>query len=63
MDNKMKTVTDAQDRPKDWLEKYPEERWRCDILPEDGSSHHGVGKTEAMAIFQASRAYIRWSEL
>lgn len=34
---------------------------RCDISSGDGSNHHGVGDTEAKAIFNASLAYMRWA--
>jgi hypothetical protein len=52
--------TYLQNVTKDWLEKYPQEKWRCDIFPEDWSTHHGVGETEAIAIHNASLAYIIW---
>lgn len=54
--------TYPQERPKEWLDKNPSERWRCDIFPQDGSDHHGVSETEAGAIHQASLAYLRWSD-
>lgn len=46
-----------QDRPKDWLRDNPHETWRCDIYPNDGSDHHGIGRTEAEALMNASSAY------
>lgn len=52
--------TYKQDRPKEWLKDHPEETWRCDIFPADGSDHHGIGETEAVAICNASAAYLRW---
>lgn len=39
---------------------HPQERWRCDIFPQDGSDHHGVGLTEAEALLNASMAYHRY---
>ena len=42
------------------LREY-QERWRCDIFPDDGSDHHGVGSTEAEAIWNAACAYMRWT--
>lgn len=56
-----KVKTYPQDRPEDWLQSNPGERWRCDIYPDDGSDHHGVGATEAEAILNASQAYVLWS--
>lgn len=58
MSAKIKTF--KQDRPKEWLRENPHERWRCDIFPEDGSDHHGIGKTEAEAIMQAAAAYMHY---
>ncbi len=55
-----KIKTYLQDRPADWLKDNPHERWRCDIFPVDGSSHHGIGATEAEALMNASMAYLRW---
>ena len=52
--------TYLQDRPKDYIRENPQERWRCDIYPDDGSDHHGVGSTEAEAIWNAACAYMRW---
>ena len=52
--------TYKQDRPKEWLKDHPHERWRCDIFPDDGSEHHGIGETEADAIWQAGFAYMNW---
>jgi hypothetical protein len=52
--------TYRQDRPAEYLTENPNERWRCDIFPPDGSDHHGVGATEAMAIINAALAYLRW---
>ena len=57
-----KIKTYPQDLPVEWLKKYPRHKWRCDIFPEDGSDHHGLGETEAQAIHSASLAYLRWSE-
>lgn len=54
--------TYQQDRPEEWLEKHPQQRWRCDIFPDDGSDHHGIGKTEAEALHNASLHYLQWSE-
>jgi len=56
-----KILAYRQDYPKEWLKKHPQEAWRCDIFPDDGSDHHGIGKTEADAIMSASMAYARWS--
>jgi hypothetical protein len=55
-----KITTYRQDRTKEWLRVYPRERWRCDIFPEDGSDHHGIGETEAAAIYHASISYLHW---
>jgi hypothetical protein len=52
--------TYKQDRPKDWLRENPQETWRCDIFPKDGSDHHGVGETESVAILHAAAAYVGW---
>lgn len=54
-------VTYRQDRPADWLKDHPHETWRCDIFPEDGSDHHGVGALEAQAIMNAAMAFLKWS--
>lgn len=51
-----------QDRPKEWLKDHPEEAWRCDIYPDDGSDHHGIGRTEAEAIHNANLSYLRWTK-
>jgi len=59
VDARIKTY--KQDGPKEWLKDHPDETWRCDIFPADGSDHHGVGKNEASAIHAASLAYLRWS--
>ena len=56
-------TTYKQDRPKEWLKDNPHERWRCDIFPDDGSDHHGIGKTEAEAIWWASQAYMNWGAM
>ena len=56
-----KISTYAQNRPPEWLDRNPNLRWRCDIFPDDGSDHHGLGKTEAEAIFNASLAYKKWN--
>ena len=42
--------TYRQDRPSVFLKEHPQEHWRCDIYPSDGSGHHGVGETEAEAV-------------
>lgn len=55
-----KIKTYIQDRPADWLKDHPQERWRCDIFPADGSDHHGVGATEAEAVMNAVVAYLKW---
>lgn len=52
-----KIKTYRQDRPADYLKAHPTERWRCDIYPDDGSDHHGVGPTEASAL---SNAALHW---
>jgi hypothetical protein len=57
-----KIKTYPQDRPSEWLKENPQERWRCDIFPGDGSDHHGIGATEAEAIFNASLAYRKWTD-
>jgi hypothetical protein len=36
---------------------YAPHRWQCDLFPEGGSDYHGLGATEAEAIFNASIAY------
>lgn len=59
MPEKVKTY--RQNRPEEWLEKHPQERWRCDIFAEDGSDHHGVGATPEQATANARRASRRWS--
>jgi hypothetical protein len=59
MSSKIRTF--RQDRPKDWLQEHPEETWRCDIFPPDGSDHHGIGPTEAQAIMSAAFAYLGWT--
>lgn len=48
-------TTYQQRRPKEW-----QERWRCDIYPDDGSDHHGFGATEAEALQHAAAAYRSW---
>lgn len=55
-----KIKTYQQDRPADWLKDNPQERWRCDIFPTDGSDHHGTGPTEPEAIMNAALAHLRW---
>jgi hypothetical protein len=55
-----KILTYRQERPADFIREYPHEKWRCDIFPADGSDHHGVGPTEAEALFNATLAYLRW---
>lgn len=59
MTTRIKTY--RQERPADWLRENPGERWRCDIFPEDGSDHHGVGATEAEALLNAALAWRRWT--
>lgn len=50
-----------QTRPADYLKDHPGECWRCDIFPLDKrSSHHGVGATEAEAIFNASLSWRKY---
>ena len=61
MTDSAKIRTYMQDRTEEWLKKYPDEKWQCDIFPHDGSDHHGIGATEAEAIHNASLAYLRWS--
>jgi hypothetical protein len=46
--------TYRQARPADYLKAHPTERWRCDIFPDDGSDHHGIGATEASAVANAA---------
>lgn len=55
-----KILTYRQNRPADWHRENPDQRWRCDIFPADGSDHHGLGPTEAEALFNATLAYLRW---
>ncbi len=57
-DTKIRTY--RQHRPREWREQHPNETWRCDIYPADGSDHHGLGETEAVAIYNASLAYMRY---
>lgn len=57
-----KIETYRQNRPKDWLKQHPEEKWRCDIFPDDGSDHHGTASTEAEAMLNASIAYLQWDQ-
>lgn len=45
--------TYLQDLPPDWIKRHPLEKWRCDIHADTGS-HHGVGRTEAEAVFHAA---------
>lgn len=59
MATKIKTY--RQNIPADWLKENPSETWRCDIFPDDGSDHHGVGAIEAEALLNATMAYLRWS--
>ena len=54
-------VTYRQDRTPDFLQDNPQETWRCDIYPEDGSDHHGVGALEAQAVMNAAMAFLKWS--
>ncbi len=55
-----KILSYRQERPASWLVDHPEETWRCDIFPADGSDHHGIGETEAEAIQNAALAYRRY---
>ena len=57
-----KIRTYEQTRPKDWLKDHPDERWRCDIYPDNGGSFHGVGQTEAKALMRAAAAYMDWTQ-
>jgi hypothetical protein len=52
-----KIRTYKQDRTRDYLRDHPQERWRCDIYPDDGSDYHGVGRTEAEAL---RNAFAHW---
>ena len=54
-----KIRTYRQERPADYIRENPQECWRCDIYPDDGSDHHGVGSTEAEVIWNAACAYMR----
>jgi hypothetical protein len=56
-------MTYPQAMPKEWLKKHPNQKWRCDIYPDDNSDHHGVSETEAGAIHEASLAYLCWTDL
>jgi len=49
--------TYQQDRPAEWLQRHPQERWRCDLYPTNGGDFHGVGHDEAEAILNAALAY------
>lgn len=49
-----------QDRPDHWLRENPHEAWRADIYCSDHSHHHGVGHTDAEALFNACLAFIKW---
>lgn len=49
--------TYRQERDEEFLKLHPEERWRCDIFPGDGTDHHGVGSTEALALMRAAWAW------
>lgn len=49
-----------KNRPASWLKEHPKDTWQCDIDANDGSDHHGKGKTEAEAIMNAALAYRRW---
>lgn len=51
-------VTYRQDRPADWLRDNPQEAWRCDIYTAGGTSHHGIGATEAEALIEAAMHYM-----
>lgn len=44
-----------QNRPVDWHRENPHQRYRCDIILAY-SDHHGVGRTEGEAIFNAGMA-------
>ena len=61
MATKIKTYRQP-DRSTEWLHYHPEETWRCDISPDDGSDHHGIGSTEASAILNAAMAYLAWTK-
>lgn len=50
-----------QDRPADWLEKNPQEKWRCDISS-NGRDYHGTGATESEATRNAKLAYREWTD-
>jgi hypothetical protein len=60
MEDSAKIRTYRRERNEAWLKDHPEERWQCDILPFDGSDHHGIGATESEAIMNAALAYARW---
>lgn len=53
--------TYRQERDKEYLEEHPTEKWRCDLYPSPGLDFHGVGRTEAEAIFNAALAYRHYS--
>ncbi len=57
----IRILTYKQERPSDWLRDHPEETWRCDLYPEGGADHHGVGVTEAEAILNAAAHYDLWT--
>lgn len=42
---------------------FPNEQWRCDIVPPSGPDHHGVGENEAEAILNAAFAYWHWERV
>lgn len=49
-----------QERDAQYLKENPQETWRCDIFPDDGSDHHGVGATDSEALLNAAMAYRIW---
>lgn len=53
--------TYRQERDAQFLKDHPNETWRCDILPVDGSDHHGVGATEAWAVFHPVQSWLAWN--
>lgn len=57
-----KINTYERGRPERWLKDNPQDRWQCDIFPDDGSDHHGIGATEAEAISNAALAYRRYAD-
>jgi hypothetical protein len=41
---------------------HPIDIWQCSIIGSDRMGHHGVGKTEAEAIFWAAKAYVKYAK-